>query len=138
VYRPTDQKAFTYPPFFALPFVPLALVAAEAQRPVWWFCNLSLAAAVVGLVSWLTWPIVRSRAAKHCPPIWLNVTLVAILSAKFVLMPLAWESHDLIVLVLVLLSGVALARNNQPQAGIWAGLAAACKATPLLLLPLLL
>jgi len=137
IYRPTDEKAFTYPPFFALPFVPLTLLPTEAQRPVWWFCNLGLAAVVVYLLTVLLWPAARQGTAAGRPPIWVNVVAISVMSLKYLLMPLSWESHDLIVLALVLLGCYALAHRRDAAAGCWVGLATACKATPLLFLPLL-
>jgi hypothetical protein len=136
VYRPTDLKAFTYPPFFALPFVPLAMLPAELQRPAWWLCNLSLLGAAAWLITALAWPVAVPGAMRGGPPIWLNTSLVAVLAMKFVILPLVWESHDLIVLALILASGAATAGRREAASGMWAGLAAACKATPLLLLAL--
>lgn len=37
IYRPEDKMAFTYPPFFALPFVPLAPLSEPVRRSVWYF-----------------------------------------------------------------------------------------------------
>src|SRR5438552_8896160 len=76
VYRPEDTKPFTYPPFFALPFVPLAMLPAGVQREVWWLCNLLLVVAVIGLVTRLTWPVVRTSGGPHTGRFLLSVALI--------------------------------------------------------------
>lgn len=134
IYRPTDRKAFTYPPFFAIPFVPLAQLPASWQPPVWWAINLSLAGAAGWLVFLLT-SKVRENSNSDQSAIWWSTAITGLLAAKFMLLPLVHGSHDLLILVVMLLSGLALARGGQFAAGIGGGIAAACKATPLLLLP---
>ena len=62
--------------------------------------------------------------------------MVAALAGRFLISPLEYQSHDLIVFAFVMLAGCAMARQRDARAGAWAGLAAACKATPLLFLPL--
>jgi hypothetical protein len=138
IYRSADRKAFTYPPFFALPFLPLTRCPEAWRRPVWMFCNLCLACMVVGIVTTLTLPAARRGLEAGGPPIWINTVLVGVLSCKFLLMPLAWESHDLIIVLLMLLSCWCLSQHRMIAVGFFGGLAAACKATPLLLLPYLL
>ena len=134
IYRPTDRKAFTYPPFFAIPFVPLAQLPASWQIPVWWAINLSLAGAAGWLVFLLT-RAVREKSGQGRSALWWSTAITGLLSAKFMLLPLVHGSHDLLILVVMLMSGLALARGQQFTAGIGGGIAAACKATPLLLLP---
>jgi hypothetical protein len=138
IYRPTDRKAFTYPPFFAVPFVPLAACPEVWRRPVWIFCNLCFVCCGVGIVTKLTLPAAQRGLAEGGPPIWVNATLIGLLSCRFLLMPFAWESHDLIIVLLMLLSCWGLSQHRMVTAGFLAGVAAACKATPLLLLPYLL
>ncbi len=137
IYRPTDRKAFTYPPFFAVPFVPLNLLPESSQPAAWWAINLSL----LGLSAWLLLQLtasLRERSDRPATTLWWTVGITALLSAKFMLLPLVHGSHDLLILVLMLASGLALARGRQFSSGIAGGIAAACKATPLLLLPLLI
>src|SRR5262245_7321550 len=54
IYLPTDRKAFTYPPFFAIPFMPIAELPVRWQRSVWWSINISLAGLAIWLVMLLT------------------------------------------------------------------------------------
>jgi hypothetical protein len=134
IYRPDDAPAFTYPPFFALPCT-LLLPFSEMSRYLWWFMNLTLFCGVIWLVTAMAWPVASCQARKKGPPIWVNSLVIGILAARFLISPLEYESHDLIVLSLVLLAGTALATQKDGWAGLSAGLAAACKATPLLFLP---
>ena len=67
----------------------------------------------------------------------LAIAVVVLAGRLFLISPLEYKSHDLIVLALVVLAGYAMARERDGWAGVCIGLAAACKATPLLFLPLL-
>jgi hypothetical protein len=136
IYRPTDRKAFTYPPFFAVPFVPLAQVPASMQPAVWWAINLSLVGVSAFLLLQLT-ESVREKSERGRAAFWWTIGITGLLSAKFMLLPLVHGSHDLLILVLMLASGLALSNSRQLSSGIVGGIAAACKATPLLLLPFL-
>jgi hypothetical protein len=137
IYRPTDRKAFTYPPFFAIPFLPMNLLPETYQPAVWWAINLSL----IGLSAWLLFQLTaaaREQSNRGPATIWWCSGITALLSAKFMLLPLVYGSHDLLILALMLASGLALARGRQLSSGLAGGIAAACKATPLLLLPFLI
>jgi hypothetical protein len=137
IYRPTDRKAFTYPPFFAIPFMPMNLLPERYQPAIWWAINLSL----IGLSAWLLLQLsaaARESSGRGPAALWWTAGITALLSAKFMLLPLVYGSHDLLILVLMLASGLALARGRQFSSGLAGGIAAACKATPLLLLPLLI
>lgn len=132
-YRPDDPPPFTYPPFFALPFVPLLWLPDAVRLSAWWFFNLSLAAWIVGQV-WRALPPATTTARTWA---WAEPLCLAVLAARFFISPLEHQSHDLIVLALVLSCGTALAARREGLAGLCGGVAAACKATPLLLLPAL-
>ena len=156
IYRPDDPPAFTYPPFFALPFVAYLPFPPRVQLFLWSLTNLGLLAAVLAILSrWIsphmstasdvprrsndglteqnTQPD-REGRGRSSTAIWAWV-IILVLSARFLVSPIEYHAHDLILLVLVLLGGVAAARGGQSGAGAWVGLATACKATPLLFLP---
>ena len=142
IYRPDEPKPFTYPPFFALPFLPLVPLSAPLARSLWYFFN-------VGLLLWIFRRLHRRLAAWKGgidPPgirsisilvFWVSVILVAgrHLSAVF-----ENQSHDLIILGLLVLSlegpSRAGARGGALDGGAL-GTAAACKATPLIFAPVL-
>jgi hypothetical protein len=139
IYRPDDAhaQAFTYPPFFALATVPLVPLPPMARASVWCIGNLVLAGIVVIVLARLAWPTVARGATQSAGARgWVFALVVAVLSTRFFISPLEYQSHDMIVLALVVLAASALANGHDVRAGVFAGLAAACKATPLLLLPL--
>ena len=137
IYRPDDHEAFTYPPFFVLPALPLAPLSLAARARVWWFINLCLLQVIILVTARMAWPTVeRNGSETGTVPHWVLPLLVAALSGRFLVSPLEYQSHDLIVFALVMFAACAMAQRRDARAGAWAGLAAACKATPLLFLPL--
>src|SRR5438105_3366952 len=66
------------------------------------------------------------------------LALVLLLAGRHVLSPLENQSHDLVVLLCVVLANEARCTGQDVAAGWWAGLGAALKATPLLFLPVFL
>lgn len=132
IYRTTDHKPFTYPPFFAVPFVPWTWLPAAAHRWVWYGTNVLV---LVGIA------VVLHRAARRAvaearggvPPSLVGVWVVtAMVAARHVSAVFENQSHDLLILGLLVLAAHAWSRRQSPWAGAWIGLGAACKATPLL------
>lgn len=132
IYRLEDSEPFTYPPFFAMPFLPLVSLSAQVQRAVWYFINLFVVLAVIRQLS--RW--VRPHIKATGPPVWLFWIFVAVLAGRHVQASFENQSNDLPVLGLVFLAAGSWLKRRPIRAGIWAGLAAACKATPLLFLVL--
>jgi len=138
IYRLDEPKPFTYPPFFAFVFVPLAAVPDALERPSWYLLQLLM----LGASLW----IVAAFLRRHSPGFAtldrkgrvLCGLLVFLLCGRFVLAVYSNQSHDFVVLVLLALTALDSSENREVRAGLWAGLAAACKATPLLLLPVFL
>lgn len=128
IYRPAeDAKAFTYPPFFALPFVPLALLPASWQPAAWFAVNLVVLLGIGWFLQrwWgATGPLSPARTAWF----WL---LVLLLAFRHVASVFENQSHDLLVAGTAVLVAAAWCRGSS-TAGAWAGVGAACKATPLL------
>jgi len=125
IYRTTDLKPFTYPPFFAVPFVPWVWTPAVLHRGLWYVVNV----ATLGLIL-----VVLHRAigpALRAPPtaVWVVTGLIA---ARHVSAVFENQSHDLLVFALVVLACRGWAARRDAAAGGWIGLAAACKATPAL------
>lgn len=134
IYRKTDPKPFTYPPFFAVPFLPLVDRAERSQRLVWYCTNL----AALCVTLWLAIRGVRDKNATAGARtfVWGGVVLLAgrHLSSVF-----ENQSHDLVIALLVALGADAWRRGGRLLAGAFWGIATACKATPALFLwPLLL
>lgn len=125
--------AFTYPPAVAFAALPLVPLSQNARLLVWY--GLSLAAFLVCVV-------LCERLARRLYPavtepanlLWLRlVTFVLVL--KFVLVVLAYQSYDLLVLGLILGGLAALLTGQQVASGAALALATAFKATPLIFLP---
>ncbi len=126
--RGDDKKPFTYPPFAAVPFVPFGIVPAKWQPAAWFAVNYVI---LLLLVRWL------HRYAKDDfpglgPPrlVWFWV-ITALVGARHVPSVLTNQSHDLFIAGLVAMTAAAWQRGRA-MAGLWAGIGAALKATPLL------
>ncbi len=150
-YRPDERQAFTYPPFFALPFVPFVGLSEPATRTIWYFLNILMLGAVIAIVWRRIAPVIQTdywqsnfggdrssetQQKRFAPPTWMFLAVVGLLSARFVMSPIEYQGHDLVVFLCVLLGVASWDRKWSP--GIWIGLATACKATPLLFLPVLI
>ncbi len=189
IYR-IERGPFTYPPFFAVPFLPLCRLPDFACRAVWYFCNVSLTLAAVWLTLRVAAPVMREPVASGSggsaagPPLGAETTLasggpsdcghsgkpadgrtaphrrtvllpggvpvpadrrlvvffvlLATLAGRLVISPIEYQAHDAVVFLLCLLAIVTWDSPRRWLPGFWAGLAAACKATPLLFLPVFL
>jgi hypothetical protein len=126
---------YTYPPFFTLPFVPLSLLPPVARSVLWFFMTVAALVGVVVLVRRCVAVVLPQKAGLRVAAFW---SLLALLVARHVLGVFETQSHDLLVVLLLALTGYAACRNRDLRAGFWAGVAAACKATPLLLGPVFL
>ena len=142
-------EAWVYPPFFALPVLPLAWVPLPAARMLW--CVLLVGCAVLSARSiWNTLMLDDAfRMAVKVP--WRFLVFVAALavsSAGHAIVPLGYQSHDLIVMALVCAGAWQGARAfrwlgdrpvpaHERAAGIRFGLAASCKVMPVIFLPAL-
>ncbi len=137
IYRPDEFKAFTYPPFFALPFLPFAFLPQYAHRPVWYCCNILLLLWCIGLLRQSLLPFLYSldppglsRSKKR----WM-LCIIFLLAARHLTSPLENQSHDLFVLLALMLAARAACHQHEGRSGFFAGFGAACKATPLLFGP---
>lgn len=137
-YRSDDPPSFAYPPFLVIPFTALALGHGYPQAVVWWLTNLTLGLLSIDAITRLIRPTVLRGSAQGKPPAWVPFVVSGILGGRFAVSPLEYQSNDLIVLCLFLAAMSAMAVGTATRIGLWGGLATACKATPLLLLPVLL
>ena len=136
IYRPSDPKPFAYPPFFGLVFAPFADASRDVARVAWYFLNIAILAWLVVLVRrWYRLALKPTARATRGVGVLFGV-LVAAMSFRHVLAVFSNQSHDLIVCALVAASTDAWMRAATIRSGIWAGLGAACKATPALFLTL--
>tara|TARA_R110002073_G_scaffold7463_6_gene42503 strand:- start:1837 stop:2901 length:1065 start_codon:yes stop_codon:yes gene_type:complete len=137
VYRLSDNKPFTYPPFFAMPFVitpevPM-LPPRDAGPIVAWYVVTAL--ALVATFFLIHSNLKLSNLAPQ--PNWLFYLLTLLLIGRYIGSVFGNQSHDLLVLLPIMLGCHQLLRERNPSAGFCLGVAAAFKATPLLFLVLL-
>ena len=136
IYRREDSKAFTYPPFAAVPYIPFLALPTNLHTALWLLLDLGiLAYLIVGarslLRSWL--PGDGAKATRR----WFWVILLPLagrpLSAVF-----ETKANDILILLLVFELARRAAAARYVVAGALAGIAAAFKATPWLFLPVFL
>ncbi|HMF11123.1 MAG TPA: glycosyltransferase family 87 protein, partial [Gemmataceae bacterium] len=137
IYR-TDERAFTYPPLFALPFVPFTYLPEAAQRVVWYAINFAAMAIIVLRLKRRLVPILPATPRGWTGSPWLFWALVVLIAGRHVSAVLENQSHDLIVFLGAFLAIDALCSARPKVSGLWAGLATALKATPLLFAPIFL
>lgn len=130
--RGVDAKPFTYPPFAAVPFVPFAVLPKKWQPAAWFAINFVI---LILLARWLH-GYAKADFPGLGPPrlVWFWV-ITGLVGARHVPSVLTNQSHDLFIAGLVAMTAAAWLRGRS-VAGLWAGLGAAVKATPLLLVGL--
>jgi hypothetical protein len=135
VYR-SEQGAFTYPPFWAMLFAPVAVLAEHEslQKFVWCALNLTLLIWIGHRLIARLSTVLKRR--DDDPPYWVYGLGLAILTGRFVVSPLEYQAHDLVIFALVWAGIEGWCSGREERAGGWIGAAAACKATPLLFGPL--
>jgi Glycosyltransferase family 87 len=132
IYRAAEPKPFTYPPFFAVLFVASPTTPLLAPRPAaiyvaWYLLNVVCLGIVIGVVHRHLVAAFHDRLNR-----WLFWTLVALLAGRNVAAVFGNHSHDLLVFLPIALGIDRYCRQQDRRAGVWFGVAAACKATPLL------
>jgi hypothetical protein len=130
------DKTFTYPPAFALAMVPFLALPTALLNAVWYAVTLAAMTACFMLSVTLARRLIPDGWTDR-ETAWLyGVTIL--LSLKFLFAALGNQSYDTVVVAAVLAGLVWLDDGAPLKAGVAFGIAAALKATPLLLLPYLL
>jgi alpha-1,2-mannosyltransferase len=137
-YVPGENMAFSYPPFFVLAYVPLALLPEAAARAVWYGMNFGLLGAIAGMTVRMLRPAMEAGLGRRGPRPRVALLLIGVFSARFLISPIEYQSHDLIVYFLMMVAIWRWDAGEKSGSGVAAGAAAACKATPLLFLPVFL
>lgn len=119
---------YSYPPFMVLLGAPFAALPAVAGRALWYLVNVG---CIVGLLRG-AWRLAGGPAPVAGSHEWLAAALGLACAATFILNVLAHQQTDLVIGVLLIAGCLALARGHATAGGGLLGVAAACKATPLL------
>jgi len=134
IYRPTDAAAFSYPPFFVVAYIPFAQLPQPWDRTAWCFCNLMLLGYILWALQQMLGPTIQQEASKKRLATGPAYAVIGLLSTRFLMAPIEYQGHDLIVFALFMTALTSMAADHYGRGGFWTGLAAACKATPLLLM----
>lgn len=143
IYR-LEGRVFSYPPLFALVFVPFTILAQAWQRGLWYVVNVLVLVVLFRRLNRLLSPFLNhaqdSNHAEDSAGQGLSSRIkkmlfwgvVVLLSFRHLSAPLENQSHDLLVFLTSLLAIEAFCLGRARRAGFWSGLGAALKATPLL------
>ena len=125
-YGPGQPLPFTYPPFAALLFLPLAVVPVGSATVLWWLL-------CAGCLLWLTWrsfaPAMPRLGVVGRAAATVIVALVLVLLAAPVFRVFAFGQVGLLLAVLCLVD-LDLAVRRSRGTGLLVGLSAAVKLTP--------
>lgn len=129
---PIGVAAMAYPPLLVATYIPFCELTSVVQR----IAILGMMASLlVFIFSTIQTMIVGKQSLKSTIVFWCIVALVA---GRYVSSPIENYSHDILIAALVVLAIRLWATCREGLGGAAIGVAAACKATPLLFLPYLL
>ena len=129
---PEGVAAMAYPPLLVAMYIPFVEMSDFMQR----IAMLgAMACFLVFMFSTIQTLVVGKHTFKKTAMYWC---LVALIVGRYVVSPIENYSHDLLVAALVILAVRCWANQKEKRGGVAIGIAAACKATPLLFLPFLL
>ena len=136
IYRREDTKAFTYPPFAAIPFVPFLGLPKDFHPALWYVINICSFIYVFRrlnslLLEWL--PGEQNKRGRM-----LFWVLLIVLVGRYLSSVFETKANDIIILILMFESARMAALERDNLLGLWTGLGAAFKATPWLFLPVLI
>jgi len=134
IYRPLELSPFSYPPAAAIPFMPLLGLGRIAKVVAWFLISVALVAGSVFILARMVarWIPERGRRPR---PVWLFWLAVAVLAGRHVAAALENKSHDVYMLLFLVLIARSAAAGRVLGAAAMAGVGAAFKATPWLFLP---
>ena len=129
---PEGIAAMAYPPLLVAMYIPFVEMSDLVQR----IAMLGVMACfLVFIFSTMQSMVVGKHTFKKTAVYWC---LVAAIVGRYVVSPIENYSHDLLIAALIFLAIRCWANQKEKSGGVAIGVAAACKATPLLFLPFLL
>ncbi|MGH9080368.1 MAG: glycosyltransferase 87 family protein [Acidimicrobiales bacterium] len=135
VRYPSPQLGFTYPPFSALAFSPLALVPRQPAQYLWGLVDLAALAGLLALSLRAVRPAMSGRELTQ----WSLVLMTPAIWLDPVKLTFSYGQVNIVLAVLVLadLTGRVRIGGHVLPEGVLTGLAAAAKLTPLIFVPYL-
>ncbi len=128
---------YRYPPFMAVATIPFALLPPLVSRGLWYLLNVACIAAMVRIA----WQLAGGRGLdelrKRPSREWIALLVGLLCCTTYILNALAHQQVDIIIGLLLLCGCGYLLAKRDIAVGVCFGLAAACKATPLLWIPYL-
>jgi hypothetical protein len=123
--------AMAYPPLLVALYIPLGELSELFQR----IAMLGVMAVILVFVfSTIQSMIVGKQTAKSTIVFWIAIALFV---GRYIASPIENYSNDMVVAGLIVLAIRLWAKNRELLGGVAIGIATACKATPLLFLPIL-
>jgi hypothetical protein len=135
IYRRDDTKAFTYPPFAAVPFLPFLALPTELHPGLWYLINICVFTYVFRRLHFLVmdW-LPGDTNRRHRQFFWI---ILLLLVARHLSSVFESKANDILMLLLMFEAARLAADQRYSLLGVWAGIGAAFKATPWLFLPVL-
>ena len=128
---PEGVAAMAYPPLLVATYIPFLSLTELAQR----IAMLGvMSVLLVCVFSTIQTMIIGKHPFKQTALFWVLVTLIV---GRYVVSPIENYSHDIFIAAMVVLGIRYWAQCKEGRGGALLGVAAACKATPLLFLPFL-
>ena len=130
-----EASAYAYPPAMALLTTLLTFGPLQLGAALWYVVNILCGGVlIVG-----AWRLSGGPPLVGLPRRPLAIFTVAMLiNLRYTIAPLQHQQFDLVIAASAILGGVMLWRGRDRTAGVWLGIAAAMKCTPLLFAPYLL
>jgi alpha-1,2-mannosyltransferase len=129
-------RAYLYPPFMTLLAAPFAFLPHFAARGVWYVVNILSIGGLLGL-SWRLSGGTALRLIFYDRRNLVAAVLGVACSERYISNALSHQQTDILVACLIMAGLVALMQQRKFVAGALLGIAAACKATPMLFAPYL-
>lgn len=125
-----ERSPYAYPPAMAMLAIPFALLPSDLGIWAWYLAN-GAALCVVFRYSWRLagGDRLANLNERERRVFWLGTFLIS----RYVLAALENQQTDIVITALLLSGVVALERGRKFLGGVWIGLSAAMKCTPLLL-----
>ena len=130
-----EASAYAYPPAMAFLTTFLTFGPIQLGAVLWYLINI----ACGGVLIVRGWSLAGGPPLVGMPRRWLAIFAIAmLLNLRYTIAPLQHQQFDLVIAACVVTGGMLLGRGRDRWAGVWLGIAAAMKCTPLIFAPYLI